>query len=190
MPEPRLVKIRPAVQHYEWGGTQFLPALLGAANPGGRPWAELWYGAHPKSPALAGTAKGTVPLDALIAQDPARWLGAPSLERFGPALLEAIRRGRSAPLPQFPARRSNGQGRPDPAVSARYDRLRAWRARRAEARGVDPDIVLNNEALMAIARACPTTLEALAALGILRPWKLEEYGPELLRIVAGAVAEV
>ncbi len=117
-------------------------------------------------------------------------LNARLIERFGPALLEAIRRGRGAPLPQFPARRSNGQGRPDPAVSARYDRLRAWRARRAEARGVDPDIVLNNEALMAIARACPTTLEALAALGILRPWKLEEYGPELLRIVAGAVAEV
>ncbi len=114
-------------------------------------------------------------------------LNARQADRFGSAILAAIRRGRSATPPPLPARRANGQGRPDPAVSARYDRLRAWRAQRAEARGVDPDIVLNNEALMTIARACPTTLEALAALGILRPWKLEEYGPELLRITAGSM---
>jgi ribonuclease D len=45
-------------------------------------------------------------------------------------------------------------------------------------------VVLNNETLMLIARACPTSLEALAALGALRAWKLEENGPELLRALA------
>lgn len=108
-------------------------------------------------------------------------------DRFGPAILQAIERGRVAAVPQPPVRRHNGEGRPDPAVSARYDRLRAWRARRAEARGVDPDIVLNNETLMVIARACPDSPEALAELGVLRAWKLEEYGPDLLQIVAEAL---
>jgi ribonuclease D len=128
-------------------------------------------------------------LGRLSQEQPARisdlGLNARQAGQFGPAILQAIVRGRTAPIPQPPVRRHNGEGRPDPRVSARYDRLRAWRASRAEARGVDPDIVLNNEALMAIARACPINLDELAQLGILRAWKLEEYGPELLAVVAG-----
>ncbi|MGQ9916876.1 MAG: mannose-6-phosphate isomerase, class I [Bryobacteraceae bacterium] len=86
MVEARLVRIRPAVQHYEWGGTEFLPALAGVANEERRPWAELWYGAHPKAPAIAETPRGALPLEAVIAEDPRRWLGAECLARFGPAL--------------------------------------------------------------------------------------------------------
>jgi mannose-6-phosphate isomerase len=86
MSDPRLVKIRPAVQHYEWGGTEALPALLGVGNPGQRPFAELWFGAHPKAPSLAETPRGGIPLDALIAEDPRAWLGEEVIRRFGPAL--------------------------------------------------------------------------------------------------------
>jgi ribonuclease D len=103
--------------------------------------------------------------------------------RFGAAILAAITRGRGAPVPQPPARRTNGEGRPDPEVTARYDRLRAWRTKRAAARGVDLDVILNNETLMAVARAYPTDMDALAALGVMRSWKLAEYGPELLAII-------
>lgn len=86
MSEPALVLIRPSVQHYEWGGTERLPALLGIANPEQRPFAELWYGAHPKAPATAETPAGPVPLDRLLASQPLQWLGARCLERFGPSL--------------------------------------------------------------------------------------------------------
>jgi hypothetical protein len=86
MSELRVVKIRPAAQHYEWGGTELLPALLGEANPEGRPWAELWYGAHPKAPAVAATPHGEVALNRLIASEPLHWLGARVAERFGAAL--------------------------------------------------------------------------------------------------------
>ncbi len=86
MGEPRLLRIRPAVQHYEWGGTEALPALLGIDNPEGRPFAELWYGAHPRAPSIAETPRGGAPLDALIAEDPAGWLGEAAAARFGPAL--------------------------------------------------------------------------------------------------------
>jgi ribonuclease D len=107
-------------------------------------------------------------------------------QRFGVPILAAIARGRVAPAPQPPVRRTNGEGRPDPEVAGRYDRLRAWRAKRAAARGVDLDVILNNETLMAVARACPADMDALAALGVMRSWKLAEYGPELLTIVGGS----
>ena len=46
-------------------------------------------------------------------------LNARLTDRFGPAILQAIARGRTAAVPQPPVRRHNGDGRPDPAVSAR-----------------------------------------------------------------------
>ncbi|MBM4456857.1 MAG: hypothetical protein FJ011_03650 [Chloroflexi bacterium] len=103
--------------------------------------------------------------------------------QFGDAILEAIARGRSAPPPRPPPRSHAGDGRPDPAVAALFDRLRAWRARKAAERGVESDVVLNNEALMIIARGQPSTAGELAALGVMGPWKLEEYGAELLQLV-------
>jgi DNA helicase II / ATP-dependent DNA helicase PcrA len=45
-------------------------------------------------------------------------------------------------------------------------------------------VVMNNETLMIIARAAPSDLETLRALNVLGPWKLEEYGPDLLSVVA------
>lgn len=86
MSEPRAVRIRPAVQHYDWGGTELLPALLGVPNPEKRPFAELWYGAHPKAPATAETPAGEEPLDRLIASAPFHWLGEECVKRFGPVL--------------------------------------------------------------------------------------------------------
>ncbi len=112
-------------------------------------------------------------------------LGPWQTQRFGRAILEAVGRGVTAPIPQPPPRVYNGNGRPDPATLARYERLRAWRTQRAAARGVESDIVLTNEALQAIARAAPMTLDDLAALGLLGPWKLDEYGAELLNVARG-----
>lgn len=102
------------------------------------------------------------------------------IDQFGVDVLNAIRRGRHAPPPTPPARPQNGNGRPDPQVQSRFDRLRAWRAARAADRAVDADIVMTNEALMAIARAAPTSLDALSNVGVMGAWKLEEYGAELL----------
>ncbi len=107
-------------------------------------------------------------------------LGPRQVASFGRSLLAAIARGRAAP-PPLPPRPRPGNGRPDPVVQARFDRLRAWRSERAQQRGVDADIVLTNDALMAIARAAPATLDELASLGVMGSWKVEEYGPALLQ---------
>lgn len=110
-------------------------------------------------------------------------LNARQVDQVGKRLLAVIAAGRCAPPPAPPARPHNGNGRPDPEIQARFDRLRAWRAQRAADRQVDADIVLTNDALMAISRAAPTTAEALAELGVMGEWKLQEYGPDLLRVL-------
>ncbi|GJN25645.1 hypothetical protein PR202_gb13500 [Eleusine coracana subsp. coracana] len=53
-PLPGLMRLRCAVQHYDWGrrGADSLVARLAAADaaPDGRPCAELWMGTHPTAP--------------------------------------------------------------------------------------------------------------------------------------------
>jgi ribonuclease D len=112
-------------------------------------------------------------------------LSARQVDHYGRGLLAAIARGLVAPVPLPPARPANGY-RHDPQAIARFDRLRAWRAKRAAERAVDTDIIATNEALMTIARAGPTTMEELAGLGVLGAWKLEEYGEELLQVFSTA----
>jgi ribonuclease D len=113
-------------------------------------------------------------------------LGGWQVRHFGGAILAAIARGKVAPAPKPPNRHLNREYRLDPATVARYDRLRAWRSRRAAGRGVEADVVLTNEALLAIARAVPTSLGMLDGLGVMGPWKLEEYGVDVLEVLAAA----
>jgi mannose-6-phosphate isomerase len=96
------------VQHYAWGSTRAIPALLGV-EPDGRPWAELWLGAHPSAPSRLddGTA-----LDAAIAADPARWLGAATAARFGglPYLLKVLSAGQPLSLQAHPSLAQAAEG--------------------------------------------------------------------------------
>jgi len=103
--------------------------------------------------------------------------------RRGGEILAAIRRGRRAPLWTPSPRQPNGSLRPDEATWARYERLREWRSRKARERGVDLDVVLTNDVLLRIAREAPQSMEELERLGLLSPWKLHSYGPELLKVM-------
>lgn len=107
------------------------------------------------------------------------------VRRYGSGLLETIKLGRGAP-PPLPPRRPESNGRPDSRTVERYDALRAWRSQRAGQRGVDPDIILTNDQLMAIARQAPQTIDALGALGVMGPWKLNEYGEAIVQTLARA----
>jgi len=70
------------VRDYAWGSRTHIPKLLGRA-PDGRPWAELWMGAHPSAPSRL--ADGTSLRDA-IAQDAATLLGPRLRASFGDQL--------------------------------------------------------------------------------------------------------
>ncbi|HMQ46746.1 MAG TPA: mannose-6-phosphate isomerase, class I [Saprospiraceae bacterium] len=80
-----LLPIKGAVQHYAWGGYQYIPRLLGIKNESEQPYAELWLGAHNSSPALACRDKEFVALDQLLLSN-TEWLGEKILHQFGPIL--------------------------------------------------------------------------------------------------------
>lgn len=113
-------------------------------------------------------------------------IGDSQLRRLGRGLLAAVAEGQALPLPRPPRRPRDGNGRPDPATEARYAALRNWRTERARARGVDPDVVLTNDVLMALARQAPDSREALAATEMLAPSKLQEYGESILQVLQQA----
>lgn len=82
-----------SIQHYAWGGYEYIPQLLHRPNEGHRPWAEYWLGAHDKSPSMVRVEDGGhVPLPELIRLDPARMLGPEVARRFGrlPFLLKVL----------------------------------------------------------------------------------------------------
>lgn len=68
------------IRNYEWGSTSSIPSILGLPEDG-RPWAELWLGAHPSAPSLIGCDRQG--LDAVVAADPIGALGPVGAERFG-----------------------------------------------------------------------------------------------------------
>ena len=64
-------KLKNSIKNYPWGDPCFIPDLLGLTDEGGKPFAELWMGAHSESPSLSGG----VSLDQLIAGDRSFFLG-------------------------------------------------------------------------------------------------------------------
>jgi len=82
MLEEGVLTLHGIVQHYDWGGHNFIPGLLGISNPDNKPFAELWIGAHAKAPSLVDVAGYQVPLDQLIAEAPGAILGQAANARF------------------------------------------------------------------------------------------------------------
>ena len=100
------------IRNYDWGSTSSIPSILGRPEDG-KPWAELWLGAHPSAPSLVGCTR--TPLDALVASDPVAALGDAVNDHFGslPFLLKIL--AAAAPL--------SLQAHPSiPQAEAGYDR--------------------------------------------------------------------
>ena len=96
-------------------------------------------------------------------------------------LLSVIGQGLRDDPPQKPDY-SSGE-RPDEATLDRYEALRGWRKKRADGRGVEPDVVLSNRTLHVLARRNPTSPEALAATGMLNDWERQAYGREIVALL-------
>jgi len=83
VPVPAVIALDGVIRHYAWGSRTAIPELLGI-EADGEPAAELWLGAHPDDP--SGVPDLDTTLDALIAAEPQRLLGAGTVARFGPRL--------------------------------------------------------------------------------------------------------
>lgn len=82
----KLLPLRGAIQHYDWGGAGFIPALLSIENEAQKPFAELWIGAHPKAPSQVELGGGTIGLDQFIETAPEQILSDGVIRAFGPRL--------------------------------------------------------------------------------------------------------
>jgi len=103
-----------------------------------------------------------------------------SIDRYGSDLLSLIKQGLQAPLPQRPTPRDQF----DEVVQRRFESLHTWRKERAAKRGVSSEVILSKDALWELAQHAPQTLEELAAIRGIGPWRAQTYGDELLAILA------
>ena len=115
---------------------------------------------------------------------------AQQLRKLAPQLLAAVADGLASPPPGKPAaqprrgppwKRNGGQ---DPVLEARYEALRAWRKQRADARKVEVQVIAPNAVLLNIAKAEPGTRDALAKVEGMDAFRVEQYGDELVAVLA------
>jgi len=97
-------------------------------------------------------------------------------DRFGRAMLEAIQRGKTAPLVK-----PTEIEKPSNAILNRLNKLKNWRKKKAEELGVESDIVLPRAYLFPLAERNPRALEVLSAIMDDSPWRVEHFGEEILK---------
>ncbi len=111
----------------------------------------------------------------------------------GRALLKAHQLGPASP----PAAEASPKGKKAPAATgdpvdydkALFEQLRTWRREKAQELATPPYVISHDVVLKRIAATSPTTLAELAAIKGIGPHKLEQYGPDILEIVASSATE-
>lgn len=114
------------------------------------------------------------------------------IRKVAPQVLEAVQAGQSGappvrPTPKGP-RRSFGRGSTgqSPEIEERYEKLRAWRKGRAEARKVEVQVIAPNAVLMAVAQSRPRDLEELGRIAGMDDFRVRQYGAEMLAALEDA----
>ncbi|MDX9991317.1 MAG: HRDC domain-containing protein [Anaerolineales bacterium] len=105
------------------------------------------------------------------------------VHRLARPMLEAIQRGKKAPLV-----RAAELDRSSEAVLNRLQRLKAWRKETAAKLEVESDVILSRTAMQAIADKNPRSEQDLAEIMSESPWRLAHYGPDLLKALRTPIA--
>ncbi len=87
-------------------------------------------------------------------------------------------------------RGGGGAGKPPPLpldehATERFLALKAWRAEVAREHNLPAYVVFHDATLAEMARECPGSLDALAGISGVGAKKLDAYGQEILRVLAG-----
>ncbi len=82
MVQKKIFKVIPRVQHYSWGGTTFIPNLVGQHNEDAKPYAELWMGTHRLCPSWIQVNEQRISLLEWIDSYKEEMLGSAVAEQF------------------------------------------------------------------------------------------------------------
>lgn len=99
------------------------------------------------------------------------------VQRHGPGLLQAVQRGRQA-APLYPPR----SPRPNEAFLERLEALKQWRKAKGQQMSVPSDVILPRDLMFALANKGPADPEALGEILKETPWRLSQFGEEILRL--------
>jgi ribonuclease D len=100
------------------------------------------------------------------------------LHIYADEILKAVRRGKQTPMvsrPRIP--------RPNQAYLDRLNLLSEWRRTAGQKIGVESDIILPKNWMHQIAEQYPKSLNDLGALMPNSPWRLGQYGEEILKVL-------
>lgn len=89
----KIAALQGSVKHYDWGGYEFIPALLQVTNTASQPFAEYWLGVHPQANTQLVTDNGQpVLLSQVISDNPDATIGNMVNTSFGtvPFLLKLL----------------------------------------------------------------------------------------------------
>jgi len=100
------------------------------------------------------------------------------LHRHGRGLLMAVQRGLQSPPVKAPR-----PPRPDARFLARLEALREWRKNTARQWGVESDVILPRDLMLQVAEQAPHSPEALASVLGCSPWRMEQFGAHILRVI-------
>ncbi len=110
-----------------------------------------------------------------------RALSAKQFDRYGRAVMEAVRNACQIPenrLPRYPRRKSPRLSR---RVPARVNALRQWRDQTAARLELDPALVLNRALIRAIAVENPARQAALKKVDGIHAWQAKTFGEAIIQ---------
>ncbi len=81
--QDKIFKLKGKVQHYAWGGYEYIPHWLGIKNTEHKPFAEYWMGAHPSASSRLVDGDKEIILYDVIQQQPEIFIGSKALNEFG-----------------------------------------------------------------------------------------------------------
>jgi len=99
-------------------------------------------------------------------------------QRHRDGLLRAIQAGLQAE-PVYPPR----SPKPDEAFLERLEALRNWRKVTGKQNNVKSDVILPRDVMFAIATRNPATMEQLGEVMVQLPWRHQQYGEAILRVL-------
>lgn len=102
------------------------------------------------------------------------------IERYGRALLNAVRSGLNTPEAELPKIPRQARRAKDPGFEDRVKILKKWRQEEAAKYTLEPGVLINNAALEVLALAKPKSRADLDEIDGLKNWQKEELGESLL----------